>query len=65
MNELKVLSHINKELAEQWKTNATFLADGGAKSYDEYRHICGVIRGLAQAESLIKDLVQRLERNDD
>tara|TARA_R110000803_G_scaffold163913_1_gene227622 strand:- start:7585 stop:7782 length:198 start_codon:yes stop_codon:yes gene_type:complete len=65
MNELKVLSHINKELAEQWKTNTTFLADGGAKSYDEYRHICGVIRGLAQAESLIKDLVQRLERNDD
>lgn len=65
MNDLKVLAHLHKQLLEDSRDSINFLADGGAKSFDEYRHVCGVIRGLAQADALINDLVQRLEKNDD
>jgi hypothetical protein len=44
------------EISTEQKKNVEFLVGGGAKSYDEYRHICGVIRGLTQAEFLIKTL---------
>ena len=61
----KVFPYLVGELSTEQKKNVEFLVSGGAKSYDEYRHICGVIRGLTQAEFLIKDLVQRLENDDD
>tara|TARA_R110000803_G_scaffold115339_3_gene183798 strand:- start:269 stop:466 length:198 start_codon:yes stop_codon:yes gene_type:complete len=64
MNDLKVLEYLHKQILESSKDNVDFLADGGAKSFDEYRHVCGVIRGLTQADTLINDLVQRLERDD-
>ena len=43
----------------------TFLAGGGAKDFAEYRHVCGVIRGLTHAEQLVKDLVQKMEYSDE
>jgi len=42
-----------------------FLAAGRAINFDEYRHVCGIIRGLTFAESLIKDLAQRMELADE
>ena len=43
----------------------SFLSGGGAKTFDEYRHVCGVIRGLTHAESIVKDLVQKMEYSDE
>ena len=65
MNDLKILAHLHKQISDSSKDYINFLADEGAKSFDEYRHVCGVIRGLTQADTLINDLVQRLEKNDD
>jgi hypothetical protein len=42
-----------------------FEANGGAKDFADYRHVCGVIRGLTHAEQIVKDLVQRLENIDE
>jgi hypothetical protein len=42
-----------------------FLTTGRAADFADYRHLCGVIRGLTHAESIVKDLVQRLEHEDD
>ena len=39
-----------------------FLAADRATSYEEYKKVCGVIRGLNLADSIINDLVQRMER---
>lgn len=47
-----------KELAEH-------LASGGAKSYEEYKEVVGVIRGLLQANQNIEDLVERTKESDD
>lgn len=65
LSDSKMLSYLRKQIAEDYDDNVRFLATGGAKSFDEYRHVCGVIRGLTQADSLIGDLVQRLENDDD
>lgn len=42
-----------------------FLAGGGAKDYAEYKHICGVIRGLNLADESINDLAERMRKQDD
>ena len=41
-----------------------FLAEYCAKNFDEYAKICGVIRGLSLADSIINDLVQRINKDD-
>ena len=64
MNE-QTLTYVAKELDKLRNDQITFLAGGGAKTFDEYRHVCGVIRGLTHAESIVKDLVQKLEYSDE
>jgi hypothetical protein len=54
-------SEIDKLRGDQ----VSFLAGGGAKDFAEYRHVCGVIRGLTHAEQLVKDLVQKMEYSDE
>jgi hypothetical protein len=65
MDNFKLLGHIAKEIDKLRHDNAAFLAAGRAINFDEYRHVCGVIRGLNLAENLLNDLVQRMERADD
>ena len=65
MNDYKVLSHIVREIDKLRAAQQTHLSGGGAKSFDEYRHVTGVIRGLTHAESIVKDLVQRMEQSDE
>jgi hypothetical protein len=38
-----------------------FLAHSNAKDYAEYRHVCGIIRGLESAKQHIVDLAKRHE----
>ena len=59
------MSHLVKEIDKLRNDNAAFLAAGRAINFDEYRHVCGIIRGLNLAENLIKDLAQRMELADD
>lgn len=65
MDSYKVLSYIAKEIDKLRGDQQSFLNGGGAKSFDEYRHVCGVIRGLTHAETIVKDLVQRMEKSDE
>ena len=65
MNDNKVLVHLLREIEKLKENNNTHLSGGGAKTFDEYRHVCGIIRGLSHAETLIQDLVQRMEHFDE
>lgn len=65
MDERNLLSHLVKEIDKLRADQITALASGRLSDHAEYRHICGVIRGLSLAESLITDLVQRMERLED
>jgi len=41
------------------------LAGGACQSFDEYKKLCGVIQGLAIAESYLLALLKKVENNDE
>jgi hypothetical protein len=61
----QALAYLLKEIDKLREDQAVFLNGGGAKDFAEYRHVCGVIRGLTHAEQLVKDLAKKLEYSDD
>lgn len=52
-----LIAQIRKDMNDLADT----LANGRAKSMEDYRYTCGVIRGLATAEQWVKDLAKQLE----
>jgi hypothetical protein len=65
MDNDRGLSYLAKEIEQLRTDQVAFLATGRANDFAEYRHVCGVIRGLTHAETIVRDLVQRLEKTDD
>ena len=61
----QTFQYLASEIDKLRRDQVTFLAGGGAKDFAEYRHVCGVIRGLTHAEQLVKDLVQKMEYSDE
>lgn len=41
------------------------MAGGACKSFEEYQKLCGVIQGLAIAESYLLTLLKKVENNDE
>jgi hypothetical protein len=62
LDDYKVLAHVSKEIDKIRHEQAAFLSTGRAETLDEYKKVCGVIRGLNLAENIINDLVQRMEK---
>lgn len=62
---IELLDHVNKKLIEREKTLVEFVSDGGCKTFDHYKELCGFIRGLKTAQVEITDLVHKLRVNDD
>jgi hypothetical protein len=65
MDTNRVLNYLAKEIEQLRTDQVVFLASGRANDFAEYRHVCGVIRGLTHAETIVKDLVQKLEKDDE
>jgi hypothetical protein len=61
----QALTYLLKEIDKLREDQAVFLNGGGAKDFAEYRHVCGVIRGLTHADQIVKDLAKKLEYSDD
>lgn len=59
---IRALAHVQQKIEELRQEQVAFVAASRADTFDEYKKICGVIRGLNLADSVINDLVQRLER---
>ena len=60
-----VFETLLRKLQEDADTSAQFLANGSAKSYEEYREVTGRIRGLRLAAQTVKDLMRNLTEHDD
>ena len=65
MNDYKLLAHAVKEMGKLRQEREAYVAAGRADTVEEYRQVCGVIRGLNLAENIINELVQKLEKSDD
>ena len=61
----QTLELLLSRIDDQRKQVILNLGDGAAKDYASYQNMVGYIRGLSVAESLIKDLAQRMETFDD
>ena len=62
MDALDVIVEQADEKVTQLKD---FLSEGKAESYEEYKRICGEIKGLLTARGYALDLKQRLEQSDE
>ena len=62
MDALEVLTKQTDEKVSQIKD---YLSEGKAESFEEYKRLCGEIRGLLTARGYILDLKQNLENADD
>lgn len=61
----KYLEYLKKQFTERQISLADALAEGAAKSYEEYKQLVGEIRGLSFAQLCVNDLVRKLENDDD
>jgi hypothetical protein len=59
---IRALAHVQQEIEKLRQEQVAFVAASRADTFDEYKKVCGVIRGLNLADNIINDLVQRLER---
>jgi hypothetical protein len=62
MNGFEVLIQQADEKIDQLKE---FLAEGKADSFEDYKKLCGEIRGLLIMRGYTLDLKHRLETSDD
>jgi hypothetical protein len=62
---MTLIDAILKEIRTRRAQLADGLANSSAKNFEEYRFICGELRGLAAVEMYLIDLAKNLEHNDD
>ena len=62
---MDVLQHLSKQLQVERQRIMEDLADGKAKDHGDYKHACGILRGLLMANNLIVELSERLETTDE
>ena len=56
---------LNEQIDEKVAQLSDHLASGKAETFEEYKKLCGEIRGLLTARGYALDLKQRLENSDD
>ena len=61
----KTLEYLLKEYKERMAMLTEAIARGNCKDFEEYRFVCGQLRGLEAACAVIEDLTNRLEKSDD
>jgi hypothetical protein len=59
-DEIRVLALVQKEIEKYRQEQVAYLAASRADTFEEYKKVCGVIRGLNLADHIINDLVQRM-----
>ena len=62
MDAFEILIQQADEKIEQLKE---YLAEGKAESFEDYKKLCGEVRGLLIMRGYTLDLKQRLETSDD
>jgi hypothetical protein len=57
--------YLCNELQKQIATKSDFIAQGNCQTYEEYKHVAGIIRGLALAIDFIQDREQKIKDDDE
>ena len=62
---LKVVERVTTQIDEDIKRLEEDLGANSAKTFEEYRYMCGVITGLLTARRYLADLTKNMESHDD
>jgi len=60
-----IVDVLRKKIREDMNNYTDDLANGVCKTFDEYQKLCGLIHGLALAESHLLALAKKVEESDD
>jgi hypothetical protein len=60
-----LLEYLTKKMQEEIKFITEDLATGKAKDHSEYRHSCGIVRGLTIAQNIIFETKERMDKADE
>lgn len=58
-------SVLRKKLRDDMNNYADDVAGGSCRTFEEYQKLCGVIQGLALAESHLLSLLEKVEESDE
>ena len=61
----KNLEYLLDQYKDRMQMLSEAIARGNCKDMEEYRFVCGQLRGLEAACAVIQDLKERLENSDD
>lgn len=61
----KTLEYLLKQFRDRMEMLTDAVSRGNCKDIEEYRFVCGQLRGLEAACAVIKDLVEKMENSDD
>ena len=56
---------LRQNIREDLNNYADDIAGGACQNFEQYQKLCGVIQGLAMAESYLLDLAKKVEEADD
>lgn len=62
---MDVLQTLRDKLRADMNNFTDDLANGQCSSFEQYKELCGVIRGLAYAERHLIDLAENIEKAND
>lgn len=65
MDDFRAFAYVQKEIEKIRQEQIIALSADRITSIEEYKKVCGVIRGLNLADQIINDLVQKMEKDDD
>lgn len=56
---------LRKKLRDDMKNYADDVSGGSCRNFEEYQKLCGMIQGLALAESHLLSLLEKVEKSDE
>jgi hypothetical protein len=62
---MNIIEAALKELRDRREQLSDGLANSAARNFEEYKFICGEIRGLTTVETYLIDLAKNMEQFDD
>lgn len=65
LTTLSVFEALRDRLRADMNNYTDDLANGQCSSFEQYKELCGVIRGLAYAERHLIDLAENIEKAND
>jgi hypothetical protein len=61
----KFVEVLRQKIREDLNNYADDIAGGACQNFEQYQKLCGVIQGLAIAESYLLDLAKKVEESND